>query len=384
MKERVNQLFKDKLVLVMLVLGLLTIVAAAGAVRIRKGAQNMEESPYLEIKEPEGMIAGETEPPRTVAGSSNAQEAEPAGAGAADAILLPDLEIRKGNYPLWDIFYSSCIPTWGTRLFCFILYSVIGYFLIGLNNAFAIIRMRASVQTAIYFLLISVCPTMHILYAGDLVAVTFLIALYFLFKSYQQSKSASYLFHAFVFIGMGSLLFPQLIFFVPVFWIGAYSFQSLHPKSFFASLIGWSVPYWFLLGYAYLSGHMDLFYQPFLELVNFRSILFGFRPWELATIGYILLLYMVSSSHCLIAGYEDKIRTRSYLHFLIFLNFCIFVYIGLQPALYPHLFSLLLIGTSILIGHLFVLTNSRSSNLFFIIMLVGLFTLFGFNLWTLL
>ena len=83
MKERVNQLFKDKLVLVMLVLGLLTIVAAAGAVRIRKGAQNMEESPYLEIKEPEGMIAGETEPPRTVAGSSNAQEAAPAPAGSA-------------------------------------------------------------------------------------------------------------------------------------------------------------------------------------------------------------------------------------------------------------------------------------------------------------
>lgn len=86
MKERVNQLFKDKLVLVMLVLGLLTIVAAAGAVRIRKGAQNMEESPYLEIKEPEGMIAGETKPPRTVAGSSNAQEAEPAGAGAGSHV----------------------------------------------------------------------------------------------------------------------------------------------------------------------------------------------------------------------------------------------------------------------------------------------------------
>ena len=66
------------------------------------------------------------------------------------AILLPDLEIRKGNYPLWDIFYSSCIPTWGTRLFSFILYSVIGYFLIGLNNAFAIIRMRASVDSHLF------------------------------------------------------------------------------------------------------------------------------------------------------------------------------------------------------------------------------------------
>lgn len=74
MKDRVNQLFKDKFVLVMLVLGLLTIVAAAGAVTIRKGNQNLEESPYLEIKESDGIIAGdETEAP-LVAGSSNAGE----------------------------------------------------------------------------------------------------------------------------------------------------------------------------------------------------------------------------------------------------------------------------------------------------------------------
>lgn len=56
MREKVNQLFKDKFVLVMLVLGLLTIVAAAGAVKIRRGSQYMEESPYLEIQEPDGVI----------------------------------------------------------------------------------------------------------------------------------------------------------------------------------------------------------------------------------------------------------------------------------------------------------------------------------------
>lgn len=82
MKERVNQLFKDKLVLVMLVLGLLTIVAAAGAVRIQKGSQNMEESPYLEIKEPGGVIAGEESEAPMIAGSSDAREAEEAGAEA--------------------------------------------------------------------------------------------------------------------------------------------------------------------------------------------------------------------------------------------------------------------------------------------------------------
>lgn len=300
------------------------------------------------------------------------------------AILLPDMEARQSSYSLWNMFCDFCIPTWASRILCFILYCVIGYFLIGLNNAYAIIRMRASVQTGIYFLLIAVCPSLHILYPGDMAAIAFLVAIYFLFKSYQQVKPTGSLFNSFLFIGLGSLMFPQLTFFIPIFWIGAYCFQSLHPKSFFASLIGWSVPYWFLLGHAYFYGQMELFYHPFRELAAFQPIRLDFQPWELATIGYLFLLFIVSSGHCLVAGYEDKIRTRSYLHFLIFLNFCIFVYIGLQPALSTNLLSLLLIGISILTGHLFVLTNSRSSNLFFIFMFAGLFLLFGFNVWTLL
>ncbi|MCD8182454.1 MAG: hypothetical protein LUE99_04430 [Bacteroides sp.] len=299
-------------------------------------------------------------------------------------ILLPDMEVQKNDYPLWGIFHDFCIPSWGNRVSSFILYSIIGYFLIELNNAFALIRMRASVQTTIYILLISVCPSIHMLYAGDLAAITFLIALFFLFRSYQQSASSGILFNAFLCIGIGSLIFPQLTLFAPIFWIGAYSFQSLNPKSFFASLIGWSVPYWFLLGYGYLFGQMEVFYMPFLELINFQPIQFDFQPWELATLGYLFILYIASAGHCLIASYEDKIRARSYLNFLISLNFCIFIYIGLQPALSPHLLSLLLIGVSILAGHLFALISSLASNIFFIVMLTGLFLLFGFNVWMLL
>lgn len=89
------------------------------------------------------------------------------------------------------------------------LYSVCRHqvFLIQLNNTFAIIRMRASVQTSVYFLLISVCPSLHMLYAGDLASASFLVALFFLFRSYQQARPTGSLFHAFVFIGLGSLLF---------------------------------------------------------------------------------------------------------------------------------------------------------------------------------
>lgn len=275
------------------------------------------------------------------------------------------------------------VPVWSERIPSFVLYGIIGYFLITLNNTFAIIRTRASMQSATYFLLVSVCPHIHTLYTGNLVALLFLATLFFLFKSYQRTIPTGTLFNAFICLGTGSLLFPPLMLFIPVFWIGAHSFQALHVKSFFASWMGLGLPYWLLLSYAYLSGHMELFYRPFEELATFYPLRFDLQLWEIATIGYLLILYMASSGHCIATGYEDKIRTRSYLQFLIFLTFCLFVYIGLQPTSFALLLPSLLITISILSGHLFVLSNSRSSNILFIVMLVGLFCLFGFNLWTL-
>lgn len=301
------------------------------------------------------------------------------------SILLPEVPAIKSSYPLWDTIIDGYIPAWASTPLSFILYGMIGYFLIELNNTFAIIRMRASVQTAIYFLFISVCPAMHPLYAGDFASIAFLISLFFLFRGYQHPRPAGIMFYSLLFIGLGSLFFPQLTLFIPLYWIGAYSFQALTPKSFFGSLVGWCLPYWLLLGHAYFYDEMDLFYQPFIELATFRSInLWDFPMWKIATLGYLFVLYLVSSIHCLVAGYEDKIRTRSYLHFFIFLNFCIFAYILLQPVLTVHLLPLLLIGVSILTGHFVVLTNSRASNVFFICALAGLVLLFGFNIWMLL
>ena len=75
MKEKINQMFKDKLFLVMLVLGLLTIVAAAGVITIQRGNSREEQNPYMQMQEPGKSIAGETiaaETPTQVAGNANA------------------------------------------------------------------------------------------------------------------------------------------------------------------------------------------------------------------------------------------------------------------------------------------------------------------------
>lgn len=303
--------------------------------------------------------------------------------------LFPDLmtaPTQENLSSFWQSARDFLLPDWAERIVSFLVYAVIGYFLIELNNQFGIIRMRASMQTAIYFLLVTACPEMHLLYAGDIAALAFLISIYFLFKSYQQSRAAGYLFYSFLFIGAGSILFPQLTVLSVLWLFEAYRFQALTPRSFCGALLGWMLPYWMLFGHAFFYNEMELFYRPFIELTTFGDVfnLQILQTWELAVLGYLLVLFIVSAVHCIAAGFEDKIRTRAYLQFLIDLTIFLFLLIAIQPNYCSDLLPLLMISCSILIGHFFVLTNSKSSNVFFIVSLVSLILLFAFNIWTLL
>ena len=294
--------------------------------------------------------------------------------------------VLEGSPSAWQPARDFLLPGWADRIVSFLIYATIGYFLIELNNQFSIIRMRASMQTAIYFLLVTVCPKMHYLYTGDIIALGFLISIYFLFKSYQQTQAAGYLFYSFFFIGAGSILFPQFTILSVLWLLEASRFQSLTPRSFCGARLGWMLPYWMLFGHAFFYNEMELFYRPFNQLLTFGEFfnLQILQPWELAILGYLLVMFIVSAVHCIAAGFEDKIRTRAYLQFLIDLTIFLFLLIALQPIYCSALLPLLIISNSILIGHFFVLTNSKSSNVFFIISLVGLILLFAFNIWTLL
>lgn len=285
----------------------------------------------------------------------------------------------------WQSAIGLQLPEWTERIVSLLIYATIGYLLVELNNRFSIIRMRASMQTAVYFLLVTVCPYMHLPHTGSIVSLSFLISIYFLFKSYQQPQAAGCLFYSFFFIGAGSILFPQFTVLVPLWLFEAYRFRSLTPRSFCGALLGWALPYWMLFGHAFFYSEMELFYRPFRELSVFGTAfdLTVLQPWEAAILGYLLVLFVVSAAHCVAAGFEDKIRTRAYLQFLIDLNILLFVLIAVQPIHCTSLLPLLIISTSILIGHFFVLTRSKGSNALFVASVIGLIFLFAFNVWTL-
>ncbi len=74
MKNKVNQMLKDKLFLVMLVLGLLTIVAAAGVMTMKRGDG---QNPYVNLEDGGNLLAQESLGAQDpLAGESNAQTAD--------------------------------------------------------------------------------------------------------------------------------------------------------------------------------------------------------------------------------------------------------------------------------------------------------------------
>ncbi len=281
-----------------------------------------------------------------------------------------------------------CLLLWGLSLDSWsesvsLLVSVLtAYLLIEWNTAFSLIRRRTTFHVCLYILMATMCFFLHPWKLTIVVPLLFLMSLFTLFKGYESSQAPVHTFNAFFFLGAGSLLFPQLLFFVPLFYMGLLPFRSFSARSFFAGIVGLCVPYWFLLGHAFYHDQMPMFYEPFRELVRFQSIDYGALTLEQAVNGgAIALLSLFSSVNCLNTSYLDKVRTRIFLFFLVAAEAWIFLLAVLQPQHFDVLLSMQIILCSILVCHLFVLTRNRFTGIFFIVSFVILIALMLFNVW---
>ena len=260
--------------------------------------------------------------------------------------------------------------------------ALIGYLMIEANTTFSLIRTRTSLQVGIYWCLFSALVFLHSFEWSCFAPLAFLMAVMHLYRSYESPYASTSIFHAFFFLAIGSLGFPQLLFFVPLFLFSTFSFRSLSLKSFFGGLLGIVAPYWILFGYAYWKEDLGLFLAPLQELFRFQSIDYGVLPLhQLVSWGFILLLQLVCSIYYFQYSYQDKTRTRIYMSFLVVAGYWGTLIALLQPQhLYPIL-PIQLICTSFLAAHLFTLTRNRFSGIFFIVTFVGIILLTGYNLW---
>lgn len=267
----------------------------------------------------------------------------------------------------------------------FILFLGSTYLIVELNNQNALIRIYSRMVSC-SFIVLTAMTAVSIRDTGPFAVQLSVIAFYsIIFHAYQNRRSAGWVFFAFCCISLGSLFWVQELYFVPVLWIIlAVHLRAFNSRSFFASLLGLLIPYWFAAGYEFYLGDITPLTDHFRQLGIFRPPLAFYQHASLlwfVTVAFISLLGLTGTVHFLRNSFKDKIRTRMLYEIFITLFLCTLVFLILQPQHEACLLLLLITDVSLLIAHFIALTHTKITNTAFFVIVAAALGLTFLNLW---
>lgn len=267
------------------------------------------------------------------------------------------------------------------------------YILVELTNQNALLRVRSRMVSSVFILLSCAGNILFSHITGNIVQLCFCIAFLFLFQTYQASHFVGHTFYAFAAIGLASIAFVQVLWYVPVLWVlMATQLQSLNIRTWLASLLGLILPYWFPLLWLLLpfnlssewSVDLSPFSDHFAQLANttFHLSSFSFQLPLSAVLVFALTfcLAVVGIAHFWQYSFEDKIRIRLIYGFFTAMTAVTVLFIAVLPQHFDVLMQLFILCSSPLIAHVMTFTSSRLSNILFFVALAFAVALTIFNL----
>jgi len=266
-------------------------------------------------------------------------------------------------------------------LVCLIISALL---MVQINNTYSLIRIYSRMISCSFLMLsvaaIQLYPSME----GAYFTLSFTAFLLAFFRSYQEKRNAVYIFYAFLFLSIGSVFFPQVLFYVPFLWAAMmFNLMAFSGRTFMASILGIIAPYWFITGYALLTGNWQPFINKFLEIAQFETpFMFDISKYYdiLPTFIFLVMVSVVGLIHYLRKSYADKIKTRMLYQIIMILYGLTVLFIVLQPQHYNYLLRIMIITISPLIAHFFALTITRLTNFTFIIITIATIAMTVYNL----
>lgn len=260
---------------------------------------------------------------------------------------------------------------------------IAGYLMVELNNQNSLMRIYSRMVSCSFLVLLNMA---NFLFSSSETLATILsfVAFYlFFFHAYQDKTASGWVFYAFLCLGIGSIFFVQLLFYIPVLWLlMAFRILSFSPRTLFASILGLLVPYWFVGGYLAYSGETDTLMAHLVELTTFSPILdySCLKQEHVMSLALVGILGFTGMGHFWHSSYKDKIRTRMIYEIFIAIFWTTLVFMALQPRHFDKLLGILIINTSPLIAHFIALTHTKITNIAFLLIIIGTLTMTVINL----
>lgn len=271
---------------------------------------------------------------------------------------------------------------WWVPFACFALTT---YVMVELNNSNALIRIYSRMVSCAFLALSGAACFLFSSTSGAIVQLCVATSLLLLFHSYQNKEAMGLSYYAFLCIGIASLAFVHIVFYLPIVWImQLLVIQSLSWRTYIAGILGLLTPYWLVCCWLIYQQDFGFLSAHFQSLACF-SMPLDFSQWTLGQIMMVVLLIIVSAigiTHYLRTSFHDRIRVRQLYNFFIWSVVLTFGIMCLQPHLYDTLVRMLIVFVSPLIAHYIALTNTRITNATFQALIAFTLLLTAYNLWT--
>lgn len=256
--------------------------------------------------------------------------------------------------------------------------------MVELNNRNSLMRIYSRMVSCSFLALLTAVALPSPTLKGAISTLCFIAFHLVIWNAYQNKRSAGWTFYAFFCIGLASMVFIQVFYYLPFLWLMMMVFTlSFSLRTFVASIIGIVSPYWFAAGFFIYNNNLQGLIDHLADFVNY-SDLFDYSQitdHNIVNITFIAILAIIGMIHFLRNSYADKIRTRMIYESLIMIDVVSILFVILQPQHIYELQGIMVVNTAPLIAHYITFTHSRLSNICFVSILVLAAIILAYNIW---
>ena len=258
------------------------------------------------------------------------------------------------------------------NIFGYLLFLIIAYSLIQLNEQFIFIKQRTDLPSALFILLASCATLANGLHPALISALFLLLSLKSIFKIYHGSQSIASSFDAGLLISLASLFYlPTSLFFFWFIWslviLGSFRLREL-----LGGLIGFITPLFFICCWYFWQGNLENFLEHSKMIFTSHEHVASLSITQILFWIFLGILSLISIFFTIWGFEEKRVRSRKYLIILV----ALFITSIASGILFPSsILAQVLIAAvplSYIFSYFFVMNrNTKISEILFAILVVG-------------
>ena len=257
--------------------------------------------------------------------------------------------------PLNEVIQNIIPPfSIASRITGFILLLIIAFLLNHQNTKYIFIPERSYMSAVIYLVIVCGLVTYRGYHPVLPATIFLLVALERMLDSFKNENLSYNPFDAGFLLGLGSLFYFNIIFFIILLWAAIAILRSFNIREWFFTLLGVAIPYFLLFSIYYL---VNLKSENIIIALKSNFIFHNALDLSKAQyvfLGFLALLILIASQYILKIMPNKKILPRkSYNLFLIEFFIVILLYFSI-PSAATELIYIIALPASMLLSHMFV------------------------------